>query len=127
MREIKNQKLIENFINSYNSFDIEGMVSLLNPDIEFVNISGNEVNVHTYGIEQFIEIANQGKSLFSSRNQTIKNISFIFDEVHVEISFEAVLANDLPDGLKKGEIIRLGGRSEYVIKNGLIIKITDIS
>jgi hypothetical protein len=38
-----------------------------------------------------------------------------------------VVARDLPNGLKKGEVLNLSGRSEFEFKDGAIFKLTDIS
>jgi hypothetical protein len=38
-----------------------------------------------------------------------------------------VVAKDLPNGLKKGEVLNLSGRSEFEFKDGAIFKLMDIS
>ena len=44
----------------------------------------------------------------------------------VAIAFRAVVAVDLPNGLKKGQVLNLSGRSEFEFQDGAISKITDI-
>ena len=126
MTENEKRKMVEDFIGAYNSFDIEGMMRFAHPDIEFINISGGEANVHTHGIEQFKQTAEQGKALFVSRSQSIKKITVHDDNVFTEIAFKGVLAVDMHNTLKKGEELQLEGKSDYSFKDGLIVKITDI-
>ena len=39
------KEIIENYIHSYNSFDIEGMLGDLHEDVKFENISNGQVNL----------------------------------------------------------------------------------
>ena len=57
----------------------------------------------------------------------ITNFTSEGDQASIEISYEAVLAMDLPNGMKKGEVMNLMGRSEFVFKDGKIWRLTDIS
>ena len=72
MIEQDKRNLIDRYLHAYNTFDIEGMLATLHPDIEFKNVSGDEVNATASGIGEFSEIAQQSKALFSSRQQTVK-------------------------------------------------------
>lgn len=45
------QKIIENYIDAYNSFDIDRMLSDMHKDIKFENISNGEVNLTTNGLK----------------------------------------------------------------------------
>jgi len=38
------RSVIERYLYAYNTFDIDGIMSVIHPDIEFKNISGGEVN-----------------------------------------------------------------------------------
>jgi len=49
------------------------------------------------------------------------------DSALVEIEFEGVLAQDLPNGLKAGETLVLKGASEFVFTNGFMSSIVDKS
>lgn len=123
--EMKNA--IRSYLSAYNSFDIEGMVALVHPEVIFENVSGGEVNARTEGIEQFQHLANQSKTLFSSRNQKAAKFTFFGDTVTVDIAYEGVLAVDLPNGMKAGQVLRLNGRSEFKFKDGRMFRITDFS
>lgn len=127
MDDHKKLDIIQQYIKAYNSFDIDGMLAALHPDIEFKNISGGEVNAKASGIEEFRELAERSKKGFSSRNQKITGINLDEDKIVVEIAFEGVLASDLPNGMKTGANLRLNGHSEFSFLDGKIVRITDIS
>jgi len=126
---IENDKrpLIERYLDAYNAFDIDGMMSVIHPDIEFKNVSGGEVNTTASGSNEFRKLAEQSKGLFSMRKQTITSFETKDDQAFIDIDYEGVLAVDLPNGMKAGEILRLNGRSEFAFRDGKICRITDIS
>lgn len=62
------QKIIENYIDAYNIFDIDRMLSNMHDDIKFENISNGGINLTTNGIEAFKSQAEQAKQLFKERN-----------------------------------------------------------
>lgn len=123
------QEIIEQYIEAYNSFEIESMVQLLHKDIIFRNISNTETTTETRGIAAFRELAEQSSTMFSSRRQTITGYSdsVINDEIEVEIDYEGVLAMNLPNGLKMGDKLQLKGKSKFGIKEGKILLIEDYS
>ncbi|WP_419769565.1 MAG: hypothetical protein ACNI3C_09485 [Candidatus Marinarcus sp.] len=45
----------------------------------------------------------------------------------IEIDYVGEFASDIPDAPKAGDTINLKGKSEFVFKDGSIIKLTDIS
>ncbi|MFC3745324.1 nuclear transport factor 2 family protein [Paenibacillus sp. GCM10012306] len=121
------QAIIEKYVEAYNSFDVESMVKLLHKDILFRNISNGEIDTETRGIEEFKELAEKSSKIFSSRRQTITNYSAIDDRVEIQIDFEAILAIDLPNGLKIGDKLQLKGKSVFGIEEGEISLIEDYS
>jgi hypothetical protein len=118
---------INNYINAYNSFDIEGMLTTLHPEIVFKNISEGEVNLTTNGIEEFKAQAEKSIGYFREREQVISDFKIGDEQAEVSIDYRAVLAIDLPNGLKEGETIRLKGKSVFYFKNNLIISLLDYS
>ncbi len=102
MTEYEHKTLINRFIDAYNSFDVDGMVALVHPDVIFKNVSGGEVNATAVGIDELRELANQSKAMFSSRQQTITGFSSSGNCATVGIEYEGVLATDLPNGMKAG-------------------------
>lgn len=118
-------ELIKRYIEAYNAFDIETMMSTLHPDIAFQNISNGEINAETHGIEAFQTLAEQSKGLFTSRKQTITNVETNESQTRIDVTFEAILAVDLPNGLKAGELLQLQGSSEFTFRDGKIVSIVD--
>lgn len=118
---------IEEYVRAYNSFDIEGIVELLHPDIVFRNVANGEVTVETHGIDPFQQLAQQSASLFSRRRQTI--LQYIESDAsnEIEIDYEGTLAVDFPNGLKAGDKIQLTGKSIFTFTNGKISSIEDHS
>ena len=119
--------LIERYLAAYNAFDIDGMMSVLHPDIGFKNVSDGAINATASGSTEFRELAEQSRVLFSMRKQTITGFETKEEQAVTGIDFEGVLAADLPNGMKAGETLRLHGRSEFAFRDGLIYRITDIS
>jgi hypothetical protein len=92
------RKIIDGYIHSYNSFDIDGMLKHMHRDISFQNISGGQVNMSTQGLSELEQAAGQAKAIFKSRCQKITGYQFTADTAVIEIDFEGELANDIPDG-----------------------------
>ncbi|PPT08067.1 hypothetical protein CKA32_001205 [Geitlerinema sp. FC II] len=119
-------KLIRDYINCYNSFDIEGMLSNLHSDVKFENIVNDEVTDRAENLVEFKILADRAKELFSFREQTIKKIDTEADRMVVEIDYSGVLAVDLPNGLQAGQKLNFKGKSEFYFKEGKISKIVDV-
>lgn len=127
MENSTKQNLIEQYIEAYNNFDVEGMLAGLHNDVVFKNIANGEINLQTDGIEAFRNQAEQAKAFFSERTQTITSIRFDESETEVEIDYIAILAMDLPNGMKTGDRLELKGKSIFRFLDGKIIEIQDIS
>lgn len=121
------EKIIQNYIDGYNEFDIEKMVRDLDEEIIFQNIQNNEVNMTLKGINAFKQQAEQAKSYFEKRHQKITSTKYIEDKTEIEIEYSAVLGIDFPNGLKKGQQLELKGKSIFVFKDNKICELTDIS
>ncbi|WGV61517.1 nuclear transport factor 2 family protein [Brevibacillus brevis] len=119
--------IIENYVQAYNSFDVEGMARLLHTDIVFRNYSNGELNTETKGIEAFRELAEKSAKIFSSRRQTILACLVMDDKAEVQIDYEGTLAIDMPNGLKAGDTLQLKGKSIFMIKEGKVSLIEDYS
>jgi hypothetical protein len=121
------ERIINNYVKAYNNFDIDGMLVDLDQSIKFVNISSGEVNMTLNGLSAFKAQAIQAKDLFSIREQTIKSFKHPDDQSEIEIAYSAVLAIDLPNGLKRGDKLNINGKSTFKFSGDKIIEITDIS
>ena len=94
-------KIIRNYIDGYNEFDIGKMVYDFTENIIFQNILNGEVNMRLSGINAFKQQAEQAKSCFENRRQQITAIKHDSDKTEIEIDYSATLATDFPNGLKK--------------------------
>jgi ketosteroid isomerase-like protein len=121
------RSLIEPYIDAYNRMDVDDMLLVVHPDVEFESISAGVVNARTSGVAELKALAQQSISLFSERRQVIESLEIVDSRAVASITFRAVVASDLPNGLKKGQILSLSGRSEFEFQDGKISKITDIS
>jgi len=121
------KKIIQKYLEAYNQFDVDGMLSVLSDDIKFENVQNDEVNASSHGKDEFKGIAEQAKALFEERNQTIENIEDSPEITLVKISYYGKLASDLPNGMKAGDELSLSGASEFVFSDKLICSIRDIS
>jgi hypothetical protein len=124
---IKREKAIQNYIDGYNQFDIDKMVSDFDEAIIFENIQGGETNMSLTGLTSFKQQAEQAKTYFSSRTQTITSFKHLENETEIEINYFAILGMDFPNGLKKGQELNLKGKSIFEFSGDKISKLTDIS
>ncbi|MDT3766356.1 nuclear transport factor 2 family protein [Priestia filamentosa] len=127
MKNDEMKSLIQKYINFYNSFNIEGMLQLLDENITFRNVSNGVINTETKGINQFRRLAEQSKRIFSERYQTINHYSIKGDQVEVEVDYEGILATDLPNGPKAGETLKIKGKTIFTFKNKKLSVIEDYS
>lgn len=126
MNSEEKRSVIECFVHAYNSFDVDSMVSLLDPDAEYTCIVDGAVIHGATGIEEFRSLGEQWRLLFSSRKLTIMELYEKANQVVMEISYAAVVAVDSADGLKVGDTLKREGISEIVFRDDKILSITDI-
>ena len=69
------EKIIRNYIEGYNQFDVEKMVRDFEEEIIFNNISNGEVNLSLKGLEAFKAQAEMTKHYFSELFKPITNES----------------------------------------------------
>ncbi|HRE65818.1 MAG TPA: nuclear transport factor 2 family protein [Bacteroidia bacterium] len=121
------EKIIQNYIDGYNEFEVDKMTFNFDDNIIFKNIQNDQVNMTLNGIIAFKQQAEQAKAYFESRRQQITSILHDTDKTEIEIDYFATLAMDFPNGLKKGEKLALKGKSVFVFQDNKIIQLTDIS
>ncbi|MDB5286877.1 MAG: hypothetical protein JWR05_1826 [Mucilaginibacter sp.] len=121
------EQTINNYINAYNNFDVNRMIADMDPSIKFENVSNTEVNMTLNGLPAFIEQAEQAKAMFISRQQTIKSFKHTANQTEIDIAYHAVLAIDLPNGMKTGDELNLTGKSIFKFWGDKITELTDIS
>ena len=122
------EKIIRDYIEGYNQFDVDKMVANFDANITFENIQNGEVNMSLNGLTAFLRQAEQAKSYFEKRNQNIISIRHAGDETEIDIEYIAVLAKDFPNGLKRGQRLQVVGKSVFRFSaDNKVIKLTDIS
>lgn len=121
------KQIIEDYINAYNRFDIEKMTINLSDSVIFENINNGQVDLRTEGLKAFRKQAEVANKYFKQRKQTIESWTFEDSAVSIDIDYNAILAIDLPNGMKAGETLKLKGKSKFEFLDGKIISITDVS
>ena len=127
INETQRERIIHDYINAYNHFDIEKMIANLNEAIQFKNIANGVTNMTLTGLDSFKEQAENAKHLFSKRTQAIRSFKHRDDETEIDVAFHAILATDFPNGLKQGDELNIQGRSIFRFAGDSIIELTDIS
>ncbi|CAM3429770.1 nuclear transport factor 2 family protein [Elizabethkingia occulta] len=123
----RKEHIIRSYINAYNQFDIPGMVANLHDNIIFKNIQDGETNLLLQGKKEFRRQAELAKMYFTERQQNITSVKHSEDQTEIEIDYFAVLSADMPNGLKKGNTLKLTGKSIFKFLDDRIIELTDIS
>lgn len=127
MDETLRKEIIISYIEAYNNFDIDGMLTHLSEDVKFKNTENGIVTLQTQGIADFKQIASETSKYFSSRKQHILDFDFTEDCAIVYINFEAVVAMDISEKLKEGDGFKLGGKTIFTFENKKISSIEDYS
>ena len=125
MEELNYQKLIGRYLAAYNSFDIEGILALLAPHIRFENYSGDELTASTNGIDEFRQLAEKSKLLFSEREQRLTDLKISVNSATASIAYRGKLAVDVPNGPAAGTVINLQGKSEFFFVGDKFSQIID--
>lgn len=113
------------YLDAYNARDVEAMLACLAPDVRFRNLTDGAVTAEADGLAAFAELARAGAAAFSSRRQSVTNAITVAETTLAEIAYEAVVAQDLPNGWRAGETITLTGASLFRLADGLIAEIVD--
>ena len=121
------KQAIQNYIEAYNNFNIEGMLVDLDENIVFENINNGETTLIIEGISDFSKQAELAATYFTVRHQEILKIEMEKDKAIVSLKYTAVLAKDLAETLKKGDEMILNGTSIFHFNHHKITKIEDIS
>ena len=127
MSNSDNKELVNRYLVAYNSFNIDGMLALLSPDVRFENYSSGQLTDATNGIDEFRGLAEKAKSLFSEREQRITKLTLSQNSAIADIAYRGQLAADIPGGPSAGTVLNLQGQSEFSFKDGQISKIVDRS
>lgn len=121
------RSIIEKYLVAYNNFDVDGMLTNLDSDVVFENISAGNLDLSIEGKEAFKKQAEAATSYFSERKQVASSWEFTDTAITIKVDYHAVLAMDFPNGMKAGDTLQLSGKSTFVFKDEKIIRITDES
>jgi hypothetical protein len=124
---IDRERIIKNYVEGYNQFDIDKMTTDFSQDIIFENIQNGEVNMTLNGLNEFKEQAENAKAYFSKRTQVITAFSHFESKTEIEIDYHAILGMDFPNGMKTGEELNLKGKSVFEFLDNKISKLSDVS
>jgi hypothetical protein len=121
------EQIIQKYLEAYNQFDVAKMVAHFDENIVFENVSGGEVNLSLQGKEAFQKQAEQATTYFSSRTQTPITFQHQDNQTEVALDYQAILAIDFPTGQKKGDELKLQGKSVFTFSGDKVVKLVDIS
>jgi hypothetical protein len=121
------EKIIKNYIEGYNQFDIDKMVVDFDDNIIFENIQNSETNMSLTGLTAFRKQAEQATTYFTVRTQRISSFKHFEEKTEIEIDYYAILAMDFPNGMKSGQELNLKGKSVFEFSKDRVVKLTDIS
>lgn len=120
-----NRFLLTDYIRRYNEKNVDGMLELFTEDVVFESISSATGYINVKGKENLRRLAEKSVEIFAERQQTPTTMVLDDDNIAVEIEYRARLAMDLPDGKKAGDEVEFRGASFFVVRDGLISKLTD--
>lgn len=121
------EEIIQAYLTAYNAKDVPAMLALLDEAVFFENVSNASGITTTQSKSEFETLALQSLNFFSERRQSVRFQVLNDTAAAVEIDYHATLAQDLPNGLKAGETLRLRGVSIFEFSHGKIIRISDYS
>lgn len=122
------EKIIKAYVQAYNDKDVNGMLQDMAEEVVFENVSGGTITLSIKGLADLRVQAEQVLPVFAERKQIIRSFSHADTQTTIAIDYHAVLAIDLPNGLKKGDTLALTGQSVFKFSpEGKITQLTDIS
>lgn len=121
------KSLINRYLQAYNALRVREMIDCLDVEIIFENYQADQLTHQIKGIDGFEKQATEALAYFSERNQRILHWEEKTDCLEVKIAFRATAAQDLPNGIKKGQEIQFEGQSTFYFTDQKISKIIDRS
>lgn len=129
MQSEMKRDLIVRYLQAYNCFDLDGMVSTLSDNIEFENVRKGKSESKSVGLAAFSELTSKAALVFSQRKQTILALEEKEQTVCIDVAYEATLPADLcmnDETHKTGDTLKLNSRCEFSFEDGRICRIRDI-
>ncbi|WP_266168747.1 nuclear transport factor 2 family protein [Dyella subtropica] len=120
--------LINRYIDAYNRMDVPAMLATMHREVVFENYTAGVLSVSTRGVDELRHLAESSLHLFAARRQIITAFREHGDAAATaDILFDGTFAIDLPNGVRAGQSMSMTGRSEYRVRDGLLIYIADYS
>jgi len=120
-------EMVRAYLDAYNRKDVAGMLSCLTDDMTFEHVSNGAEPVRVEGKPAFAALARHSAEAFRERHQAVREVVVGADSVAIAVDYRAVVAADLPNGLKAGQRLALQGTSFFTIRDGRIARIVDFS
>ncbi len=128
MTNSQKEQIIRNYIGAYNAKDVNAMLENLADELVFENSSNGEITMRLEGLDAFRQQAEQAKALFTERKQTITGFQHNDNnQTEIAISYKATLATDLSNGMKKGDVLELSGKSVFTFSGNKVVKLEDFA
>lgn len=118
---------VGDYIEAYNSFDIDRMLTQISPEIVFLNLAGGEVTNRTVGADRFADLARSAVAIFAERRQEVLSAIVDGNRVTLHIGYTARVAVDLPNGWKAGHRVEMSGVSLFRLGDGRIVELIDVT
>lgn len=129
MQNEMKRDLIVRYLQAYNCFDLDGMLTTLSDEIEIENVRKGKLESATKGIAAFSELTSKAALVFSQRTQTILELDEQEQMMCINVNYEATLAADLymnEADHKKGDTLILNSRCEFTFEENKISRIREI-
>lgn len=121
------RKLIDTYINGYNSFNMKKMLLPLHSKIVFENHVKGELQMKLEGIKSFKKQAQRGFDYYSKRRQEIMSIEHFENHCETVINYSATFKISVGDKMKEGDVMNMTAKSIFHFQDDRIIKIEDHS
>jgi ketosteroid isomerase-like protein len=121
----RNRELVDNYLKHYNTKNIESMLDLFADDVEFESVSNTNGIMKANDKQQLRDLASNSAKYFEQRSQAPSSWVIDVNQVAIEVEFWCKLAEDLPNGKKKGEEMKLRGASFFTIRGDRICRLVD--
>ncbi len=79
------------------------------------------------GQDAFRQQAEQALALFSERERFITNFNHAGNQTEIAITYRARMTTDLPNGMKKGDVLELSGKSVFTFSGNKVVKLEDFA
>jgi steroid delta-isomerase-like uncharacterized protein len=121
------QRILQQYLEAYNSKNVCAMLSLFADDCVFENFSGGRRTECTHGKGELEVLAKRAAAAFASREQKVLSITESANRLVAEIEYHALLQLDLTPELTAGTKLHLRGISVFEFSGGKITRLSDYS